>query len=53
MTMNELEGQVLLLVLVLGEDAVELTDWEVVGLHEEPLPDGVRWAGNEYEDRRN
>lgn len=38
--MNELDGQVLLVVLILGRDAVELDDWEAGAMHEEPMPDG-------------
>ena len=33
--MNELAGQEWLLTLLLGEDAVELDDWNVAALHEE------------------
>lgn len=34
--MNEFDGQFLLVVLILGEDAVELDDWETIALHEVP-----------------
>jgi len=37
-TMNELDGQDWLLILVLGEDAEEINDWESMALHEEELP---------------
>lgn len=40
--MNELDGQVLLVVLILGKDGVELDDWAAGALHEEPLPEGDR-----------
>ncbi len=36
--MDECDGQILLVVLILGEDAVELDDWETMALHEERLP---------------
>ena len=40
--MNELDGQALLVVLMLGEDAVELGDWEVMALHEESMAESDR-----------
>ena len=47
--MNEPDGQVLLVVLILGEDAIEVDDWETVALHEERLPDrqSMSWLRNE------
>jgi hypothetical protein len=33
--MDELVGQDFLVTLILGEDAVELDDWNVAGLHED------------------
>ena len=36
--MDELDGQALLVILLLGEDAMEVNDWEVMALHEEQLP---------------
>ena len=47
--MNEPDGRVLLVVLILGEDAMEADDWETVALHEERLLDrqSMSWLLNE------
>jgi len=42
--MDELSGQDLLLALLLGEDAVELDDWDMAALHEEEGPQLSRAA---------
>jgi hypothetical protein len=51
--MHELDGQVVLVVLILGEDARELADWEIVALHEERPPGNARWEGHGYEEWMN
>ncbi|MDP3723990.1 MAG: hypothetical protein Q8R91_10955 [Candidatus Omnitrophota bacterium] len=36
--MEELEGQDFLVALILGEDALELDEWEAMALHQEEGP---------------